>query len=189
MLYVFIITSLSIALSLIFIKVLSKKDDDEDETVLIPNRKPILTRELMPGFALNHSDIHKDKKTRDIIICEYWHSEDGTLIKFDLYPCKNHKDALDAAKKLFYATTDENQRPVLGKPVPGSFSGQTVGDFCWIYTSWGLPMMKIEDDPSRGLVFIKGKSLVYLRITNTRKNSVPVDFAEDIAKKIVSRIK
>ncbi|MHC9545005.1 MAG: hypothetical protein AB9903_36280 [Vulcanimicrobiota bacterium] len=188
--YIFFTLLLSIIALLFVMNVSSARTcDDDGEIKVTRNSKPILSKELMPGFKLESSEIHQDKKTKEIIIAEYWYSTDGTVVRIDLYQCKSHKGALATAENIFYATMDDNQEPGGGKPKLGSWSGQTIGDVCWAYIAVGLPEERLKNDLSRGLVFIKGKSLVYLLVTNNVTKSVSVNLAEDIAKKIVSRIK
>jgi|GEM_PF-2809921 len=192
--YFFFTLLLSIIALLFVMNVSSARTcDDDGEIRFTRNPKPILSKELMPGFKLESSEIIQDKKTKEIIIAEYWYSTDGIVVRIDLYQCKSHKGALATAENIFYATMDDNQEPGGGKPKLGSWSGQTIGDVCWAYIAVRLPEEppeeRLKNDPSRGLVFIKGKSLVYLLVTNNVTKSVSVDFVEDVAKKIVSRIK
>lgn len=162
--------------------------DDNGEIRFTRNPKPILSQKLMPGFKLESSEIIQDKKTNEIIIAEYWNSTDGNNVKFDIYLCKSYKDALATAEKIFYATMVDDQEPGGSASVLGSFSGQTIGDVCWTFKDSGPPEEK-TDNSSRSLLFIKGKSLVSLLIFNNVTKFVSVNFAEDVAKKIVSRIK
>lgn len=187
--YFFFMVLLSIIALLFVMNVSSARTcDDDGEIIFTRNPKPILSQKLMPGFKLRSSEIHQDKKTKEIIIVESWNSSDGTNVKFDLYPCKSYKDALATAEKLFYATMVDDQEPGGPASVLGSFSGQTIGDVCWTFKDAGPPEEK-TDNSSRIFLFIKGNSLVYLLIYNHVTKSVSVNLVEDIAKKIVSRIK
>ncbi|MGV8119287.1 MAG: hypothetical protein AB2L14_05935 [Candidatus Xenobiia bacterium LiM19] len=130
--YIFFMVLLSIIALLFVMNISSARTcDDDGKIIFTRNPKPILSQKLMPGFKLESSEIHHDKKTNEIIIAEYWNSTDGTNVKFELYPCKNHKDALATAEKLFYATMVDDQEPGGPASVLGSFSGQTIGDVCW----------------------------------------------------------
>lgn len=157
------------------------QDDSDDEIVIIPNTRPILSDDTMPGFGLKKSEIHRDVTDGSDIIVETWQAADeDTTVDITLYPCMSSQAAFDAARENYQATTEKNQRPVIGKPVPGSFSGQVIGDVCWVYkTSFDPNPNRTES--SRSLVFIKGSILCDVLVHSRVSGRVTTALIEQMA--------
>jgi hypothetical protein len=167
-----------------------KKDNDDDGSgiIITPNTNPVLTSELLPGFTMLTSQIHRDNTNGEEVVEEHWcnHPIGESTMKINLYHFKSHKEALQFAEKVFRAKTVKDQKILVGKPFLGSFSGKPIGDICWSYRF--PPPEPSRSNDSRALLFIEDCNLVYLHIGDIAKE-VPISLAEEVALKIVSKLR
>jgi len=180
-----------------------EEEDDREEAVRweeFPNPRPFLSPEQVPGYALSVNQVnrgfYRNKPPQDSFY-EHWvkptpGSKYATFIKITLYATKNREKALKAARVLFHATNDKKQPlNAIGKPNPGSFTGQPIGDDCWAYVVGMRTQPKGHIDTSFSLVIIKGRYLFKLQVTGPGETGAGTEdrAVEDLAKAIVEKLK
>ena len=162
------------------------RDDKRKKLVEFSNPNPILTQGIVPGFKLESSVVFRNTNSQPKdYVSETWTKGSATtpyFIYVTLHPLSNQTEALAVAKADYYATTEKNQIVALGKPTPGSYSGQPIGDFCWAYT-----VAAPQNGTSSSVVVINGNYLFDLLITGP--SGVDNSFTEATAKAIVDRLK
>lgn len=179
------------------------EDDDDDEPQSwehYPNPSPLLSPDLAPGFTMQDSIVSKGLragKPPEFSVSEVWvrpalaGSSTATFIKIQLYPTKNQKQALKAAEAVYRATNDPDQAlNSIGKPNPGSFSGKSIGDYCWAYVvSFGGPRKALNKTSS--LVVVNSKDCFKIQVTGSGDSGQGVEDkqTEKLAKELVRRLK
>lgn len=167
----------------------------------IPNPNPLLNQGLIPGFRLKESSLAKGSKGPWLdILRESWIKDpssgasDLSWIKIDLHPRQNRVQAMKCAEDCYGADTDANQTPGLGIPFPGSYSGQSIGDYCWAYV-YSLLRIKGEPRPalneSGALVVVSDRYCFSISVTGPGDSNQGFEdaFLERLAKSVVERLK
>ena len=160
---------------------------------LLPNPKPLMPPGTLPGFHLVSSLIHVSSDPILNVITEQWQSDQPAdvarniyiNIKLELYSRASYRKALKAAKLYYLATTEPNQTPSFGKPVPGSYSGQPIGDICWAYSYSLIPDR--EHWNSKCLIVIKNFNVLKIGMGNVA-TGVPDAAIESVALKVVAAV-
>ena len=154
-----------------------------------PNPHHLLTPADVPGFELDRADSVPSLG----IVHEFWSkpAPDGSkragFVNLALFPLKNRAAALALADELYYATPNKEQARSIGRPTPGSYSGQPVGDFCWAYTV-GFKKSVPGQKRSGTLVVVQGDYLFKLQVVGGTEYVDPL-FIEKTAKTVASRLK
>lgn len=169
--------------------------EDDGELVTEPNSSPILTANLLPGFTLREAEVTRGKGPWRDTIWEMWTKPSPTanrptFIKVSLYPKASRSQALKKAQKAFRVPMDSDQQPAFQRPTWGSFSGQSVGDYCWAYTvAITREVHGPINDSSTLIVVFKGY-LFRVQLCGPGDSGLGVDdaFNEQIAKAIVYRL-
>lgn len=178
--------------------------DEEGEvqrSETIDNPNPLFLPEQLPGFSMQESRIERNfysNGSKDMIH-EIWVKPatdaalDPIFVKLTLYLEKNRNKAIKTASGVYLATLEPNQAPMIGKPFPGSYSGESIGDYCW-HPKAGFKIAGTNTPiapVSSSLVVVEKDNCFRLLLTG------PVDGgpggrdrdAERLAKKIVHRLK
>jgi len=156
-------------------------DDEEDESdppyrwEEVPNPHPLISPAQVPGFKMKSSTFYRGlrKKHRpEYSLFETWTttpppgSKRATFLEVKLYLAKNRAKAVKAAKAVFGAETGRNQNlKVIGRPNPGSYSGESIGDLCW---AWGANVPGRPRQPLNGsssLVVVKDGDLLSVSLS------------------------
>jgi len=159
----------------------NERDPDQPQR----NLNPVITPELVPGFSLQFSDLSSE------FVSESWVKEfDGgrnpTFINLRLHLLKNQTECLSRAKDLYRATANNQFRGV-DSPTSGSYSGQSIGDYCWAYTRSMLPHPRGSINGSSVVIVVKGNNLFTLMVTCV-DGGVHDSFTEGLAKAVVERL-
>ena len=156
-------------------------DEEEDESNRpyrweeVPNPHPLISPAQVPGFKMKSSTFYRGlrKKHRpEYSLFETWTttpppgSKRATFLEVKLYLAKNRAKAVKAAKAVFGAETGRNQNlKVIGRPNPGSYSGESIGDLCW---AWGANVPGRPRQPLNGsssLVVVKDGDLLSVSLS------------------------
>lgn len=181
-----------------------EENDDDDEPAhweSFANTNPLLSADQIPGFRMKFSTISRGTRANrppEYSVHESWvkpapaGSTKATFINVQLHLTKNEKQALKAAKAIYHATNDPDQYlNAIGKPNPGSFTGERIGDFCWAYvvSITGKPHGPINDTSS--LVVLKNGDVFKLQVTGAGDSGQGVEDrkTEKLAKQLVRRLK
>lgn len=181
----------------------SDEEGEVQRNETIVNTNPLFLQEQLPGFSMKESIIERSFRangsSKDTIY-EVWikpapdAASGPTSVKLALHLEKNRNKALKIASGVYDATLEPNQAPLIGKPFPSSYSGDSIGDYCWCYKAafkragTNLPMNPIKISSS--LIVVEKDNCFSLLLTGSGDGQGIEDReTERLAKKLVHRLK
>jgi len=170
---------------------------NSDKVVEINNPNPVLAGDLVAGFKMTASYILRDSSDgqSEDMVCEKWHKESslgpthGTFIKITVYLARSQAEAFEVARAVYGARKQEPKLKTIDTPRIGSYSGQTIGDFCWAYR-WSPSDPSGTNRPPKNqassVVVVAANTVFDVNVSS--KNLVEDQFTEAIAKVVVTRL-
>jgi len=186
------------------VPMVARAEEDDDRQYRwerVPNPHPLISPDQVPGFTMDYSTFNRGlrKKHRpEYSLFEQWttptlpNTKRATFLNVKLYLTKNRAQAVKAAKAVFGAETGRNQNlKVIGRPNPGSYSGESIGDVCW---AWGAnvpgrPRQSLNRSSS--LVVVKDGDLLSVRLSGPLELGGGVEDrqTEALARALIERLR
>lgn len=179
------------------------EDEQEDERFQklyreASNPIPLLAPEQIPSFQLKEARLEwlQDRPSR--YIDERWTKKpppssgsvglNFVVIRIDLE--QSHEAAIQSARQHFHAKIEDDQTPAIGKPLPGSYSGQLIGDYCWVTTD-KAGKSRAFCNPSASVIVVTGSASFQISVSGPGDTGEghPDSLVESLAQAVVARLR
>ena len=147
------------------------------------NAQPLLDSALLsPDFSLKWSDHGGLYGSIGLFVTESWAASGSRFVYIKLYALRSGEEALKWARGVYCATTQERVLVGLQSPTLGSFSGQPIGEVCWV--SGFRPRARFNEVSN--LVVVQGGDLFSVMLVGEQVEDAQT---ESLALFLVERLK
>lgn len=178
-------------------------DEEEDERFQKLYREtgnpfPLLSPEQIPGFQLKEARLEWLLDGPSRYLDESWtkkalpnyDSVGHNFVVLRVVLEQSHEAAIQGARQAFHAKIEDDQTPAIGKPIPGSYSGQSIGDYCWVNTG-KEGKSRAFFNLSASVVVVTGNASFQIRVSGPGDTGEghPDSLVESLAQAIVERLR
>lgn len=164
---------------------------EDGGSMTVANTATLLHQENIPGFEIECSETTRDSgnKTSEYLVSERWvrrlsDNHHHVFVRITVNSWQNQRDAMAAASGIYHATTEDEQPKSVGKPTPGSCTGELIGDYCWTYT---VSMSGRNSNTGGTIVVVWRNFLVKVQVTSAQ-TTVDKTLCEELAKVVIGNL-